>query len=96
MGTIAVHEFITLDNPDRIRDLKERVDGGIYVSGSGTLVRAILADGLVGRFRLFVFPLAVGTGGRLFGEGNGTAKFALAACERYDSGVVHLSYKAKD
>src|SRR5438552_12576013 len=32
---------------DAIRGLKERVDGGIYVSGSGTLVRAMLADRLV-------------------------------------------------
>jgi dihydrofolate reductase len=31
---------------DKIRDLKNRIDGGIYVSGSGTLVRALLADGL--------------------------------------------------
>ncbi len=30
-----------------IRRLKEEVDGGIYVSGSGTLVRGLLADGLV-------------------------------------------------
>ena len=30
-----------------IRDLKDRIDGNIYVSGSGTLVRSLLADGLV-------------------------------------------------
>ncbi len=29
--------------PDAIRELKNQVDGGIYVSGSGTLVRALLA-----------------------------------------------------
>jgi dihydrofolate reductase len=32
---------------EAIRSLKDRIDGGIYVSGSGTLVRAMLADGLV-------------------------------------------------
>src|SRR5437870_895460 len=32
---------------DAIRELKERLDGDLYVSGSGTLVRALLADGLV-------------------------------------------------
>src|SRR5438093_11301088 len=32
---------------DAIRELKERLDGDLYVSGSGTLVRAMLADGLV-------------------------------------------------
>src|SRR5204863_3492837 len=33
-------------DPDRIRALKDELDGDIYVSGSGTLVRALLADGL--------------------------------------------------
>jgi dihydrofolate reductase len=39
---------------DTIRELKDRTDGGLYVSGSGTLVRALLADGLVGELHLFV------------------------------------------
>src|SRR5215469_4099354 len=43
---------------DAIRDLKNRVDGSIYVSGSGTLARALLADGLVDELHLFVYPLA--------------------------------------
>src|SRR5436190_9491096 len=42
---------------DTIRDLKAGVDGDIYVSGSGTLVRAMLADGLVDGLNLFVYPL---------------------------------------
>ena len=74
-----------------IRDLKDRVDGKIYVSGSGTLVRAMLADGLVDDLHLFVYPLALGSGQRLFAEG-ATVKLALAGCEAYDSGVLHLSY----
>lgn len=79
-----------------IRDLKDRVDGTIYVSGSGTLVRAMFADGLVDELHLFVFPLALGAGQRLFGDG-AKVKLALAGCEAYDSGVVHLSYTpAKD
>jgi len=76
---------------DTIRDLKNRVDGKIYVSGSGTLVRALLADGLVDELHLFVYPLALGSGQRLFGDG-ATVKLALAGCETYDSGVLHLTY----
>ena len=78
---------------DAIRSLKDRVDGNIYVSGSGTLVRAMIADGLVDELHLFVFPLALGPGKRLFVDGGPGAKFTLAGTEAYDSGVVHLTYR---
>jgi dihydrofolate reductase len=77
---------------DEVRALKDRVDGGIYVSGSGTLVRALLAGGLVDELHLFMFPIAVGAGQRLFAEGAGTTKLALAGCTSFDNGVVHLIY----
>ncbi|MDQ6816038.1 MAG: dihydrofolate reductase family protein [Actinomycetota bacterium] len=78
---------------DVIRALKDRVDGEIYVSGSGTLIRAMLADGLVDELHLFVYPVVLGAGERLFPDGSATAKFALAATESYESGVVHLGYR---
>jgi dihydrofolate reductase len=76
---------------DRIRALKDEV-GDLYVSGSGTLVRALIADGLVDELHLFVFPIALGAGKRLFPEGSGTTKLRLLASESYDSGVTHLAY----
>jgi dihydrofolate reductase len=77
---------------ETISSLKDRVDGNIYVSGSGTLVRAMLADGLVDELHLFVFPLTLGSGQRLFIDGGPTAKYTLAGTEAYGSGVVHLAY----
>src|SRR5438046_3041011 len=77
---------------EAIRSLKEQNEGNIYVSGSGTLVRAMLADGLVDELHLFVFPLALGRGRRLFTEGDPAAKFRLAGTETYESGVLHVSY----
>jgi dihydrofolate reductase len=78
---------------ERIRELKRQIEGGIYVSGSGALVQGLLADGLVDAVELFVFPLALGSGDRLFGGDQLSVKFALAGVEAYDSGVVHLSYR---
>jgi dihydrofolate reductase len=75
-----------------IRSLKEKVDGDIYVSGSGTLVRAMLADGLVDGLHLFVFPVALGSGERLFPDGGLETKLNLAETHAYESGVVHLAY----
>ena len=77
---------------DAIRDLTARVDGDLYVSGSGTLVRAMLADGLVDRLHLFVYPLALGSGSRLFDAPAGHQQFTLEASEAYTSGVLHLTY----
>jgi dihydrofolate reductase len=41
---------------------------------------------------LFVFPLTLGAGRRLFAEGGRAAKFELAAAESYTSGAIHLTY----
>jgi dihydrofolate reductase len=80
-------------DPDAIRSLKEEVDGDLYVSGSGTLVRAMLADGLVDELHLFVYPVTRGSGSRLFAEEGAPGKFSLAACESYENGVVYLAYQ---
>ena len=75
-----------------IRDLKDQIDGNIYVSGSGTLVRVLLADGLADDLHLFVYPLVLGAGQRLFPDAGPAAKFALAGSEAYGNGVLHLTY----
>src|SRR4051812_19828501 len=78
---------------DAIESLKDQVAGNIYVSGSGTLVRAMLADELVDELHLFVFPVALGSGAKLFEDGAPKTKFALAATDAYESGVAYLSYR---
>ncbi|MFD1504910.1 deaminase [Georgenia yuyongxinii] len=77
---------------DAIRDLKESTDGIIYVSGSGTLVRALLRDGLVDDLHLFVYPVARGTGAHLFEADGAPTRLALKEHDVYDNGVVHLTY----
>jgi dihydrofolate reductase len=86
-------EIVGPYDPEAIRRLQDEVDGDLYVSGSITLVRAMLADGLVDRLHLFVYPLTLGAGTRLFTEDGAPARFALAASDAYDSGVVYLSYR---
>ena len=80
-------------DPGAIRRLKDDVEGDIYVSGSATLVHGVLADGLIDGLHLFVYPLTRGSGPRLFPEGAAPTKMSLAACERYDNGVVYLAYR---
>jgi len=78
-----------------IAELKETA-GNIYVSGSATLVRAMLADGLVDELHLFVFPLALGSGKRLFEDGGPETKLALLGSESFANGAVHLTYGPSD
>jgi dihydrofolate reductase len=80
-------------DPDAIRTLKDEVDGDLYVSGSGTLVRAMLADGLVDELHLCVYPLTRGSGPRLFTEEAAPRNLSLSACESYENGVLYLSYR---
>jgi len=80
-------------DPAAIHRLKDEVEGDLYVSGSGTLVRAMLADGLVDGLHLFVYPLTRGPGPRLFPPEAAPAALAPAGYESYDNGVVYLSYR---
>jgi dihydrofolate reductase len=82
-------------DPQAIRSLKDEVDGNLYVSGSITLVRAMLSDGLVDELHLLVYPLTRGAGPRLFVEDAAPRKLSLAACESYDNGVVYLNYRSQ-
>jgi dihydrofolate reductase len=80
-------------DPATIRRLKGEVDGDLYVSGSGMLVRAMLDDGLVDGLHLFVYPLTRGEGPRLFTDGAAPRKLSLEATEAYYNGVVYLHYR---
>lgn len=79
-------------NADAIRKLKGEV-GDIYMSGSGTLVRALLADGLIDELHLLVYPLTRGAGPRLFPAEAAPRKLSLAASRSYDNGVIYLNYR---
>ena len=86
-------EIIGPYDPNAIRSLKDEGDGDLYVSGSGTLVRGMLADGLVDELHLFVYPLTRGAGPRLFPEDAPPTQFSLAATTSYENGVVYLAYR---
>jgi len=79
---------------DAIRQVKAEVDGGIYVSGSSTLVRALIADGLLDELHLFVYPVTRGSGPRLFPD-NLSTTWSLARSATYGNGVLHVVYQMK-
>ena len=88
-------EVIGTYDPDRIRKLKDEV-GNIYVSGSTTLVRAMLDDGLVDELHLLLYPLTRGDGPRLFPPDAAPGDLELSKSQAFDHGVMYLAYRPKN
>lgn len=78
---------------EEISRLKQQPGKDILVFGSGDLVNALMQHDLVDEYRLMVFPVVVGSGERLFGEGGGMKTLKLVETRAFDSGVVVLIYK---
>jgi len=86
----------TILNGDLVQDvtaLKDRYDGDILVAGSGTLVRGLLANGLIDELRLMVFPIVLGSGERLFGDADDAVTLSAAGARTVGEGVVILTYR---
>ncbi len=74
-----------------VRNLTDRVEGDIAVSGSATTVRWLLANGLLDELRLLVHPVVVGSGQRLFEDGPGHG-LQLVKGDTIANGVLNLAY----
>ncbi|MBA2274550.1 MAG: dihydrofolate reductase [Actinobacteria bacterium] len=74
-----------------LRQIKERSDGDIGMSGSATLVRWLVANSLLDELGLMVHPIVVGHGQRLF-EDTATHPLQLEHHEAFETGVLNLTY----
>jgi dihydrofolate reductase len=73
-----------------VKDRHQRVD----VIGSLGLVQSLLTNRLVDRLHLVLYPLALGTGKHVFGEGTVPTAFTLVDSKTYPSGALLLMYDA--
>ena len=78
---------------DEVTRLKRELDGDIVVYASYQLARMLLEHDLVDELRLFVFPVVVGGGERLFGQTTGTRPFRLTDSRTVGDGLVFLTYE---
>jgi dihydrofolate reductase len=81
------------DAAEAVAALKRDREGEIQVTGSGDLIQTLLAADLVDEFRLWVFPVLLGTGRRLFAGGTVPAGLELVASETTGSGVAFHTYR---
>ena len=77
---------------EEISRLKQQPGKDISISGSGSLVRSLLKDGLIDELRLMVHPVVVGSGKRLFEEGGEQIALELVDSKTFSTGVVYLTY----
>ena len=95
----------TLENPDwdpttvlrgvlvdEINALKSQPGRDIVTTGSITLVHSLIGAGLVDEFRLFVYPVVIGHGERLFSDAAKPPKLRLLQSKEFESGIVLLRY----
>ncbi|TMD48303.1 MAG: dihydrofolate reductase [Chloroflexi bacterium] len=80
------------DVAEQIKQLKGEDGPEIQVHGSGNLIQTLLRNDLVDEFWLKTFPVAVGSGKRLFAEGTMPAGFTLTESRISPGGVVVSSY----
>jgi dihydrofolate reductase len=78
---------------EAVQRLKQEEGKDILVNGSGALVRTLLRDDLLDELRLFVHPVVVGSGIRLFHGESDPLELALVDSHAYDNGVVSLTYR---
>ncbi|MCC6495653.1 MAG: dihydrofolate reductase family protein [Propionibacteriaceae bacterium] len=83
---------ISDDPAGSVAALKAEGEGAIVVLGSGELARFLLAEGLVDNLTLFVHPVLLGTGKRLFGELPGPRRLQLDSSRTSPLGSLVLNY----
>jgi dihydrofolate reductase len=85
--------LISGDVPGEIQRLKSQDGAMLQVHGSSGLIQTLLKNDLIDELWLKIFPVTLGVGKRLFGEGAVPAAFALEESNTTPKGVTVASYK---
>jgi dihydrofolate reductase len=76
-----------------VRALKEQDGPELQVHGSANLLQTLIGAGLVDVFRVMIFPLVLGTGKRLFGDGTVPGGLELVSSRTASTGVIMATYR---
>ena len=77
-----------------VRALKEEDGPELQVHGSANLIQTLLEDGLIDEFRVWIFPLVLGKGKRLFDGGTAPEGLELASSQVSSTGVIMATYRS--
>jgi dihydrofolate reductase len=86
-------ELLQGDVADAVRTLKAEDGGELQVHGSAGLIQTLLREDLVDELRLVVFPVVLGEGKRLFGDGASPRTWRLTTSSTTPSGALMAAYQ---
>jgi dihydrofolate reductase len=86
-------ELLQGDVGDAVRKLTAEDGGELQVHGSAGLIQTLLTEDLIDELRLVVFPVVLGEGKRLFGDGAIPRTWKLTAQATSSTGALMLSYQ---
>jgi len=81
------------DVVSQVSKLKQELDGDIVIYASYQLGRTLMEHDLVDELRLFVYPVVLGDGERLFGESSDKKPLRLVGARTVGDGLVFLTYQ---
>lgn len=90
---LAWDNSVALADIDAVRALKAEAGNDILIQGSSTLFPQLLDAGLIDEMTLLIFPVILGHGKRLFGDGTPSRSMKLVEQKRSDSGVIIARYQ---
>jgi dihydrofolate reductase len=80
--------------PEGVRALKEGEGPELQVHGSANLIQTLLEHELIDEFRLWIFPLVLGKGKRLFDGGTVPSGFDVTSSQTSSTGVIMATYRS--
>ena len=81
------------DVSEAVSRLQQEAGETITLNGRSPLLRSLLSAGLIDELRLFLHPIVLGSGDRLFRDAEERVALELRRCHAYDNGVVSLTYQ---
>jgi len=86
-------ELITGDVIKELKKLKDSEGSDLWVWGSGNLIQTLLKHNLIDRMHIWIYPLTIGNGKKLFAEGTQPERFKLIDSKTTSSGVIFATYE---
>ena len=84
---------ITGDVVTQLKKLKEQDAPDLWVWGSGNLIQTLLKNNLIDRMHLWIYPITIGSGKKLFAEGTQPEMFTLVESYISKTGVILATYE---